>query len=77
MNASGKIATTLKVSLLDAALGALGAAARVLNEKRRVVDLTVQQIEDAITALDPASRAAVVARLTAEAVDSAKARVGG
>jgi hypothetical protein len=38
-----------------------------LHDKRETADLTTQQIEDAIAALDPITRADVIARLTADA----------
>lgn len=77
MNMSGRTGTKVKAALLIAALGALGATVMVLNKKKQTVDMTVRQIEDAISALDPASRAAVVGRLTAEAVDNVKVRISG
>jgi hypothetical protein len=39
----------------------------MISEKKETVDLTTRQIEDAISALDPGTRAAVIARLTADA----------
>jgi hypothetical protein len=53
----------------------LAVAASVLREKKATVDLTIQQIEDAISALDPGVRAAVIGRLTADAVQQVKDRV--
>jgi diacylglycerol O-acyltransferase / wax synthase len=53
----------------------LAVAASVLREKKATVDLTTQQIEDAISALDPSTRAAVIGRLTADAVQQVKDRV--
>jgi hypothetical protein len=50
----------------------LAVAASVLREKKATVDLTTQQIEDAISALDPGVRAAVIGRLTADAVQQVK-----
>ena len=61
----------LRVVLLTAA-GLLAVAASVLREKKATVDLTTQQIEDAISALDPGVRAAVIGRLTADAVQQVK-----
>ena len=55
--------------------GLLAVAASVLREKKETVDLTTQQIEDAISALDPGTRAAVIARLTADAVQQVKDHV--
>jgi hypothetical protein len=62
----------LRVVLLTAAAGLLAVAASVLREKKATVDLTTQQIEDAISALDPGVRAAVIGRLTADAVQQVK-----
>jgi hypothetical protein len=42
------------VLLTAAAAGLLAVAASVLREKKETVDLTTQQIEDAVSALDPA-----------------------
>jgi hypothetical protein len=65
----------LRVLLLTAAAGLLAVAASVLREKKATVDLTTQQIEDAISALDPGVRAAVIGRLTADAVQQVKDHV--
>ena len=65
----------LRVVLLGAAAGLLAVAASVLREKRLTVDATTQQIEDTISALDPTIRAAVIARLTADAGEKVKSRV--
>ena len=64
----------LRVVLLTAAAGLLAVAASVLREKKATVDLTTQ-IEDAISALDPGVRAAVIGRLTADAVQQVKDHV--
>ena len=53
---------------LPAAAAALAFAAYQLREKHQEADLTVQNIHDQLDALDPATRAAVVARLTSEEV---------
>jgi hypothetical protein len=65
----------LRIVLLTAAAGLLAVAASVLREKKATVDLTTQQIEDAISALDPGVRAAVIGRLTADAVQQVKDHV--
>jgi hypothetical protein len=65
----------LRIVLLAAAAGLLAVAASVLREKKVTVDLTTQQIEDAISALDPGVRAAVIGRLTADAVQQVKDHV--
>ena len=67
----------LRVVLLTAAAGLLAVAASVLREKKATVDLTTQQIEDAISALDPGVRAAVIGRLTADAVQQVKGHIDG
>jgi hypothetical protein len=46
----------------------LAAAAIQLREKRNVAELTVENIQDQLDALDPATRAAVIARLTSDEV---------
>ena len=65
----------LRVALFAAAAAALIAAAMQLREKRANVALTAQGIEDQLNALDPVTRAAVVARLTADATQEIKSRV--
>ena len=58
----------IRAVLLVAAAAILAAAAFLLREKHQEADLAVQNIHDQLDALDPATRAAVVARLTAEEV---------
>jgi hypothetical protein len=67
--------TILRVALLAGAAAALLAAAAQLGEKRTLAAQTVGDIEDQIAALDPATRAAVVARLASDAAKEAKARL--
>ncbi|CAJ1501081.1 hypothetical protein MU0083_002592 [[Mycobacterium] kokjensenii] len=57
------------------AVAALAIVGTVLNRKRTLADLTVAQIEDSITALDPVTRAAVVARLGADTAEQVKSRL--
>lgn len=57
----------LRILLMAGIACVLVAAASLLREKKVAVDMTTQQIEDTLSALDPATRAAVVARLTADA----------
>ncbi len=64
----------LRIALLVAA-GLLALAATKLREKKEAADLTTTQIEDTIAALDPVTRAAVIARLTADAGHQVKERV--
>jgi len=58
----------IRAVLLVAAAAALAAAAYQLREKHQEADLAVQNIHDQLDALDPATRAAVITRLTAEEV---------
>lgn len=67
--------TILRAALLAAAAAALVAAAAQLREKRKLADQTVAGIEGQIAALDPATRAAVVGRLTSDAAKQAKTRM--
>jgi predicted ATPase len=54
--------------LLAAAAAALAAAAYLLREKHQEAEAAVQTIQDQLDALDPATRAAVIARLTSDEV---------
>jgi len=54
--------------LLIAAAAALVVAAFQLHEKRELAELTVENIHDQLDALDPATRAAVIAKLTSDEV---------
>ena len=47
---------------------ALAAAAYLLREKHQEAEIAVQNIQDQLDALDPATRAAVIARLTSDEV---------
>src|SRR5215468_1044271 len=58
----------IRALLLAAAAAALAVAAFQLREKHQEAEQAVQDIHDQLDALDPATRAAVVARLTAEEV---------
>ena len=58
----------IRAVLLAAAAAALAAAAYQLREKHQEADLAVQSIHDQLDALDPATRAAVIARLTSDEV---------
>ena len=64
----------LRIALLVATAGLLALAALKLREKKETVDLNTKQIEDTIAALDPVTRAAVIARLTADAEHQVKER---
>jgi hypothetical protein len=65
----------LRVALLAAGAALLAVAANELREKQRVVDQTTDQIEGTIAGLDPDTRAAVIARLSADAAREAKDRL--
>jgi len=58
----------IRAALLAAAAAALATAAYLLREKHQEANLAVQNIHDQLDALDPATRAAVVARLTSDEV---------
>jgi hypothetical protein len=62
----------IRAVLLAAAAAALAFAAYQLREKHEEADLAVQNIHDQLDALDPATRAAVVARLTSEEVQKVR-----
>ena len=62
----------IRAVLLTAAAMVLAAAAYQLRQKREEDDTAVQDIEDQLDALDPAQRAAVVARLTSDEVKKAR-----
>jgi hypothetical protein len=66
----GKVGLELVVVLALAA--ALAAAVKALLEKRELAISTVDDIESQLGALDPATRAAVVARLSKDAVDQVR-----
>ncbi len=56
------------LALLAAAAAVLAATAHELREKHQEAELTVQNIHDQPDALDPATPAAVIARLTSDEV---------
>jgi hypothetical protein len=58
----------IQAVLLAAAATALAAAAYLLREKHLEAEVAVQTIQDQLDALDPATRAAVIARLTSDEV---------
>ena len=58
----------IRAVLLAAAAAALACAASELREKHLEAGAAVQDIEDQLDALDPATRAAVIARLTSDEV---------
>ena len=62
-----------RTSVLPGAAVALAAAAYLLREKHQEAEAAVQDIQDQLDALDPATRAAVIARLTADEVKKVRA----
>ena len=58
----------IRAALLAVAAVLLAAAAVQLRDKRQVAEFTVQNIHDQLDALDPVTRAAVVARLSSDEV---------
>jgi hypothetical protein len=69
-------ARILKVVMLAAAAAIMAAAALQLREKKRSADLIVDEIEDRLASLDPVTRAAVVAELSADATKHVRAMRG-
>ena len=65
---------TIRAVLLAAAGVALAVAAYQLREKHQEAELAVQNIHDQLDALDPATRAAVIARLTSDEVKKVRDR---
>ena len=64
----GSSTRVIRAALLAAAAVALAAAAFLLREKHQEAEAAVQNIQDQLDALDPATRAAVIARLTSDEV---------
>ena len=58
----------IRAGLLVVAAVLVAAAAVQLRDKHEVAELTVQNIHDQLDALDPVTRAAVVARLSSDEV---------
>ena len=71
MNPSMRI---IRAALLAVAAVLLAAAAAQLRDKRQVAELTVQNIHEQLDALDPVTRAAVVARLSSDEVKKVRDR---
>ena len=72
MNVSPKV--IIRAALLLAAAAALAVAAVQLRDKRQTAELTVENIEEQINALDPATRAAVIARLSSDEVKKVRSQ---
>jgi hypothetical protein len=73
MNRSWRVLVGVAVVAASAAVAVY--ASRDLRRKRDLADLTVDQIEEQIIALDPITRAAVIARLSTDAAKVARDRV--
>jgi len=58
----------IRAALLVAAAAILAAAAVQLRDKRQTAKLTVESIQEQLDALDPVTRAAVIARLSSDEV---------
>ncbi len=58
----------IRAVLLVAAAAILAAAAVQLRDKRQTAELTVENIQEQLDALDPVTRAAVIARLSSDEV---------
>jgi flagellar basal body-associated protein FliL len=64
----GSSTRIIRAALLAAAAAALVAAAFLLSEKHQEAEAAVQNIQDQLDALDPATRTAVIARMTSDEV---------
>jgi hypothetical protein len=73
MGASPRI---IRAALLVAAAIALAVAAAQIRDKRELAELTVENIHEQLDALDPATRAAVIARLSSDEVKKVRDRHG-
>ena len=58
----------IRAALLVVAAAILAAAAVQLRDKRQTAELTVENIQEQLDALDPVTRAAVIARLSSDEV---------
>jgi predicted ATPase len=70
----GSSTRIIQAVLLAAAAAALAAAAYLLREKHQQAEAAVQTIQDQLDALDPATRAAVIARLTSDEVKKVRGK---
>jgi len=71
MNVSPRV---IRAALLLATAVALAVAAAQLRDKRQTAELTVENIEEQINALDPVTRAAVIARLSSDEVKKVRSQ---
>jgi len=72
MNVSPRI--IIRAALLLGTAVALVVAAAQLRDKRQTAELTVENIEEQINALDPVTRAAVIARLSSDEVKKVRSQ---
>ncbi|MBV8300566.1 MAG: hypothetical protein JOY68_01425 [Candidatus Dormibacteraeota bacterium] len=70
------LSPTVRAALLAAAAVALAAAALQLRGKRQMAELTADNIQAQLDALDPVTRAAVITRLTADEVKKVRDQHG-
>jgi hypothetical protein len=70
----GVSSRVIRAALLVAAAIALAAAAVQLREKHQTAELTVENIQAQLDALDPVTRAAVIARLSSDEVKKVRDR---
>jgi len=66
----------IRAALLVAAAVALAIAAAQIRDKRELAELTVENIHEQLDALDPVTRAAVIARLSSDEVKKVRDRHG-
>ena len=64
----------IRAVLLVAAAAILAAAAAQLRDKRQTAKLTVENIYEQLDALDPVTRAAVIAQLSSDEVKKVRDR---
>ena len=64
----------IRAALLVAVAAVLAAAAAQLRDKRKTAELTVENIHAQLDALDPVTRAAVIARLSSDEVKKVRGR---
>jgi len=64
----------IRAALLVAAAAVLAFAAVQLRDKRQTAELTVDNIHEQLDALDPVTRAAVIARLSSDEVQKVRDR---
>ncbi len=64
----------IRAALLVAAAAFVAAAALQLRDKRQTAKLTAENIHEQLDALDPVTRAAVIARLSSDEVKKVRDR---